>query len=728
MRPIARTFPILLVFFSLLSVRPAQPLGAQPSVPLWPDEWVADGALLGVWARTDAPVASRAATRSWVWGPVPFAVANEAYAESPTGRRLTLYLDKARMEINDPLADRASQWFVSSGLLVGEMVEGRVQVGNLAFEAAQPAGVLVAGDPGSPNAPLYSSFSRHTAPMPRATGARVTQRISRDGALSPIQPDIPANLIEPTRNAQYDEVTGHNVPTIFANWVRGQGLVLQSGRLVQGQVIDPLYVLGRPITEAYWAEVLVRGAPTRVLVQLYERRALTFNPQNPPEWQVEMANVGRAYYDWRYGSNPPGPALAAEPLSDGVRVRGWNWSPGQPVSVQFDLAGSVQPLAGPQSALVDASGRFSLKMPVTPQMAGAILARANVQVRASTGEVAAALPYGSGLALGQVKLEGEIVGVSLAQGSVNAVALRGRDGKDWTLNMGSTARLQFNEGSSATAMHVAPGAWSSVEGSASGGSVNLSTLRLLSASHTGAKIGWTWQGGGKTLGVVGRGWPPGKEVNLAVRTLGGSSGKPFAVGRADSRGILNFGAPAPHFDPAQAGTQWIFASASDKGVILAQAALPYDLPAGAPPSLILMSGGGEQKGGLGSYCWEKRCADAVGAPLPALPLVAAPGEVMGLRSQFGPDPDIGVTPLRFTARLYTYADGLTQGVTIGGVVYFAPASQPLHAVDVPGRPFSITLPANLAAGRYALVISATWANSSGVGEASAYGFTLLLGP
>ena len=39
---------------------------------------------------------------------------------------------------------------------------------------------------------------------------------------------------------------------------------------------------------------------TDVLVQAYERRDLTYVPTNQPGWQVEMANIGQHYFDWRY--------------------------------------------------------------------------------------------------------------------------------------------------------------------------------------------------------------------------------------------------------------------------------------------------------------------------------------------------------------------------------------------------------------------------------------------
>src|SRR5437588_11000737 len=79
-----------------------QPRFAQAAGNAWPDAWQADSAFYRVWSRADEPVAAGAAARSWLWGPAPFAVANEAYAESPTARRLGEYLVKAHVEVNDP--------------------------------------------------------------------------------------------------------------------------------------------------------------------------------------------------------------------------------------------------------------------------------------------------------------------------------------------------------------------------------------------------------------------------------------------------------------------------------------------------------------------------------------------------------------------------------------------------------------------------------------------------
>ena len=47
------------------------------------------------------------------------------------------------------------------------------------------------------------------------------------------------------------------------------------------------------------------GVDHDVLVQPFQRRVLTYSPDNPSGWQVEMGNVGRHYYLWRYGEDLP---------------------------------------------------------------------------------------------------------------------------------------------------------------------------------------------------------------------------------------------------------------------------------------------------------------------------------------------------------------------------------------------------------------------------------------
>ena len=41
------------------------------------------------------------------------------------------------------------------------------------------------------------------------------------------------------------------------------------------------------------------------MVQLFQRRVLTYEPGAPTAYQVQMGNVGQQYYSWRYGVQQP---------------------------------------------------------------------------------------------------------------------------------------------------------------------------------------------------------------------------------------------------------------------------------------------------------------------------------------------------------------------------------------------------------------------------------------
>ena len=85
-------------------------------------------------------------------------------------------------------------------------------------------------------------------------------------------------------------------------------LVPQTGHTIAApfaaDLAGDLTVTGYPITEAYWATMKVAGTPRDVLLQCFERRCLTWTPGNPAGWLVESGNVGRHYYQWRYGELP----------------------------------------------------------------------------------------------------------------------------------------------------------------------------------------------------------------------------------------------------------------------------------------------------------------------------------------------------------------------------------------------------------------------------------------
>uniref|UniRef100_A0A831TB21 CAP domain-containing protein n=1 Tax=Thermorudis peleae TaxID=1382356 RepID=A0A831TB21_9BACT len=250
-------------------------------------------ALQRVWWSTDAAVWLEIEDRSWLWGPDIWATLEEPYAESPGGQRTVYYLDKARLEITDQGGDPTSAWFVTSGLLVRDMILGAAQVGDNAFQPVGPAQVPLAGDPAplNPDAPTYASLHHLAAiapgrAVPDRTGQPVVEVLSRDGTVT-TDPSLGS-----TTYAWYDPVTGINVAAVFWEWT-------------QGQPWDWLYVLGHPISEPYWIRTRVAGAEQWVLVQAFERRLLTYTPSNAMGWQVEFGNVGRHYYEWRYGQRPP---------------------------------------------------------------------------------------------------------------------------------------------------------------------------------------------------------------------------------------------------------------------------------------------------------------------------------------------------------------------------------------------------------------------------------------
>jgi hypothetical protein len=84
--------------------------------------------------------------------------------------------------------------------------------------------------------------------------------------------------------------------------MNSSGTVYEDGQYIEEPLFEnPYYATGRPITEAYWATVKVSGVDHEVLMQCFERRCLTYTPDNDAGWQVEAGNVGQHYQRWRYG-------------------------------------------------------------------------------------------------------------------------------------------------------------------------------------------------------------------------------------------------------------------------------------------------------------------------------------------------------------------------------------------------------------------------------------------
>jgi hypothetical protein len=266
---------------------PAPPPGApRPPTALPNDRPFAHAAFQQRWAAADAG----AAGRTYVYGPAPFTDGlSEPYVEGRTdqadGQRLVQYFDKARMELTQPTAP------VTAGLLAVELISGDEQRGDGTFRRRSPARVPVAGDPDNPF-PHYADLDplRARAADQRGEGvaAYAARRYLPDRSFGV---DEAARADPQARLTGYDADTGHNLPRAFADF-------REDARF--GGVLT----IGLAITEPVWVEARVGGAPKRVLVQAFERRVLTYTPDNPVGFQVEFGNIGRHYHTWRYQAGP----------------------------------------------------------------------------------------------------------------------------------------------------------------------------------------------------------------------------------------------------------------------------------------------------------------------------------------------------------------------------------------------------------------------------------------
>ena len=288
-RPVRAILIVCLIACALVAFSTGKPASATISLAT-----AADPAFTSVWNQSDLAVANGSARRSWMWGIKPFAAQTESYSQSPYNMRNVLYWDKARMEITNPNGNRNSQWFVTSGLLTVELVGGRMKVGDddarqsIQYGAAQ---VGVAGDPDG-GAPTYADFAARSTlngsdnRAGNHTGQTIIETVAQGGRFG--QDGRFAGYGVAYGN--YDATLGHNVAAPIWSWMNGLPT-------------SWLNVLGYAISEPYWTRVKVGGVQKDVLVQLFQRRAVTYTPANSPEWRVEYGNIGQHYYIWRYGNN-----------------------------------------------------------------------------------------------------------------------------------------------------------------------------------------------------------------------------------------------------------------------------------------------------------------------------------------------------------------------------------------------------------------------------------------
>ena len=213
---------------------------------------------------------------------------------------------------------------VTNGLLTKELVTGQRQDGDNTFTTQTPSTVQVAGDDnsggGNAISPTYASFKNVVSfnpgenTAPNRVGQPANLAINKAGQVTTL--DTPPSKLT---LGTYEGTLGHNIPLVFLYFQA------QTGRTWNGSafVFDRVYtgnpvanVFGYAISEPYWAKSVIAGQEKDVLIQLFERRVLTFTPSNPSEFQIEMGNIGQHYYKWRYGQSTPTPTPTPPPANN----------------------------------------------------------------------------------------------------------------------------------------------------------------------------------------------------------------------------------------------------------------------------------------------------------------------------------------------------------------------------------------------------------------------------
>jgi hypothetical protein len=200
------------------------------------------------------------------------------------------------MEVTYP-DDTGAGWFVTNGLLASELISGEMQLGDNLFAQGEPSNIPVAGDADDLNGPRYASFKGVLEAAPLVQGSVVVQTIDGAGIVG----SDPALASYGVTVGAADPQTGHAIASVFWSYLNSSGVIWTGTSYAEGPLFEPwFFATGLPVTEPYWARVKVRGVVQNVLVQCFERRCMTYTPNNPAEWQVEQGNIGMHYFRWRY--------------------------------------------------------------------------------------------------------------------------------------------------------------------------------------------------------------------------------------------------------------------------------------------------------------------------------------------------------------------------------------------------------------------------------------------
>ncbi len=169
--------------------------------------------------------------------------------------------EKGRLEDHSANPTLPPAWRYQYGLLVDELVQAGVQL---------PIG-------GDASTLTYADLHARAAPE---------ERIAPPAGFTGLTALLPDGSVFVPFTADLSSAPGHVVAPRFWSYINRQDLFPGGW----------LHDIGLPITEPL--EALVDKGPDkgrRIIIQAFQRAILTDDPLNPPQWQIERANVGTDY-------------------------------------------------------------------------------------------------------------------------------------------------------------------------------------------------------------------------------------------------------------------------------------------------------------------------------------------------------------------------------------------------------------------------------------------------
>ena len=166
----------------------------------------------------------------------------------------TQYFEKGRIEDHRSETQNPA-WAFLYGRLVPEMIE-RNPSGSVSGTDITYADLRAMNNPAN----------RWAVPNGYRPG---TTMLTKEGVFVPYDPQLRA-------------VPGYKVPDFLWRYINRTDLFPGGW----------LHDIGLPMTEAFEATVIKNGETRGIIMQAFERAVLTYDSENPPQWQIERGNIG----------------------------------------------------------------------------------------------------------------------------------------------------------------------------------------------------------------------------------------------------------------------------------------------------------------------------------------------------------------------------------------------------------------------------------------------------